>query len=363
MRVAVVGAGSIGREFALNHFGEATGTRVTCIIDRNAALAQALAADVGSVQAGVALGAGSLYQARPVEARGQTLLHFAELSPEALDLCDLVYVGTPPTSHREVAVAALDAGKHVVLEKPLAASPEDADAIVAAAEVAAKHGSHTSVNIGMRWNSALHRMRQELAAGRIGVPVEGFLRLHFRTWPREWQLQPWVAMRDQGGALREVGTHFLFGIHELFGHGCIRSVKGEVAYADGLDGELAEESATGVLELVVDGKALNIQVSLLTTGQTELEAQKRDIYELEIHGDSGGALQLFDFAKLRDVASGEVLVPRASYGRRECVEELLAAVEGKNKSSRISAREARNAQRVLDAFLASRGEWTDICYD
>merc|ERR1712232_46295 len=150
---------------------------------------------------------------------------------------------------------------------------------------------------------------------------------------------------------------------ELFGHGCIKRVKGEVAYADGLDGELAEESATGVLELAVDGKPLNIHVSLLTTGHTELEATERDVYELEIHGDSGGSLQLFDFASLRDVASGEVLVPRASYGRRECVEELLVVVDGNDTSSVISAREARNGQRVLDTFLASRGEWLNVCYN
>jgi len=363
MRVAIVGAGSIGREFALNHFGAATGTCVTCVVDPDTARAQTLAADVGSMQAGAALGRGNLYQARPRDNLGRALPHFAELTVEALDLCDLVYIGTPPASHRAVAVAALDAGKHVMLEKPLAASPEDADAIVAAAEEAAKHGKHTSINIGMRWNSALHRMRRELAEGRIGAPVEGFLRLHFRTWPRVWQLQPWVAMRAEGGALREVGTHFLFGIHELFGHGCIKSVKGEVVYADELGGKLAEQSAKGVLALSVNGKPLNIQVSLLTTGQTELEALERDMYELEIHGDSGGCMQLFDFTSLRDVASGDVLVPRASYGRRECIEELLAAVEGKHDNSGISAREARNAQRVLDTFLASAGEWLDVCYD
>lgn len=205
-------------------------------------------------------------------------------------------------------------------------------------------------------------MRDELAAGRVGTLTEGALRLHFRTWPREWQRQPWVAQRAQGGALREVGTHYLFGIHELFGHGCVKRVKGQVVYVDGPDGDQAEESATGIFELMVGSKPFNIQVSVFTTGQTELEANGRDVYELDVQGDKG-TLQLFDFANLRDVASGEVLVPRASYGRRECVEELLALVAGKADASVISAREARNAQRVLDAFVASNGAWLDINYD
>ena len=53
VRVAVVGAGSVSREFALNHFGPATDTIVSAIVDLDTAKAAVLAADVGSVQAGV----------------------------------------------------------------------------------------------------------------------------------------------------------------------------------------------------------------------------------------------------------------------------------------------------------------------
>ena len=52
LRVCVVGAGSISREFALFHFGEATGTVVSSVVDVDKARAELLAADVGSVQAG-----------------------------------------------------------------------------------------------------------------------------------------------------------------------------------------------------------------------------------------------------------------------------------------------------------------------
>ena len=58
-------------------------------------------------------------------------------------------------------------------------------------------------------------------------------------WPREWQTKPWCAGRAQGGLLREVGTHFLFGLCELFGHGAAR-VRAAVNYPDGAGGERAE---------------------------------------------------------------------------------------------------------------------------
>ena len=56
----------------------------------------------------------------------------------------------------------------------------------------------------------------------------------------------------------------------------------------------------------------------------------------------------------------------AQYGRRECVTELAAAViglaAGQSTGTMVTARQAGNAQRVLDGLLASNGEWTNISY-
>lgn len=52
LRVCVVGGGSISREFAMHHFGDATNTKVAAIVDLNEERALQLATDVGSVQAG-----------------------------------------------------------------------------------------------------------------------------------------------------------------------------------------------------------------------------------------------------------------------------------------------------------------------
>merc|ERR1719235_2629640 len=153
LRVCVVGAGSISREFALHHFGPATGTVVSAVVDRDAGKALQLATDVGSVQAGADIRnrGGMRYRAAASETRGTPVLNGTTLGP-ALATCDIVYIGTTPGAHACLALEALEAGKHVLLEKPLAATAGDADAIVAAAEAALPRGQHVGMNIGMRWN-------------------------------------------------------------------------------------------------------------------------------------------------------------------------------------------------------------------
>ena len=186
------------------------------------------------------------------------------LDASVLEACDIVYVGTPPASHHELVAAALGAGKHVLLEKPVAASSADANAIVAAAEAAAGRGTHLCMNIGMRWNAALHEMRRLAIEEESLGPLEaGHLSLHFVRWPRAWQTVPWCAGRAQGGPLREVGTHFFFGLCELFGHGKARRVRAKVSYPGGPSGSKAEEAVEGEIEMA---GGLTLALSVRTDG-------------------------------------------------------------------------------------------------
>ena len=126
-----------------------------------------------------------------------------------LDSCDIVYIGTPPSSHAQLACEALEAGKSVLLEKPLAATPADADAIVAAAERAGQRGQALGLDIGMRWNPAIAELRRlAVSEGALGSLTGCRLTLAFKQWPRDWQVQPWVAGRAEGGPLREVRTGY-----------------------------------------------------------------------------------------------------------------------------------------------------------
>ena len=370
LRVCVVGAGSISREFALHHFGPATSTIVSAIVDLDADRAHQLAADVGSVQAGAAIenGGGTRYRAAAAETRGAPVSHSTSLTAATLAGCDVVYIGTTPGAHALLAVEALEAGKHVLLEKPLAATPADADTIVAAAEAALQRGQHVGMNIGMRWNPGLHELRRlAVTEGALGKLQSARLALHFRQWPREWQVQPWCAGRAEGGPLREVGTHFFFGLMELFGHGCVKRVQATVTYPDGAAGVAAESSAYGVLELQ---NGLSISLSVRTdlgaaeAAEREARGARGDVYELEVVGETG-ALMLEDFSNLKrtaPAADAGYIVENGSYGRVECVQALVAR-NGDDIGVGVTARQGRNAQRLLDAILSSEGQWLDVCYD
>ena len=79
---------------------------------------------------------GNKYRSSATEARGTAVPHYRTLSAalEGEKDARLVYVGTPPSTHSALVCEALAAGRHVLMEKPLAASAIDADAIVSAAD-------------------------------------------------------------------------------------------------------------------------------------------------------------------------------------------------------------------------------------
>src|SRR5205807_5205737 len=81
---------------------------------------------------------------------------------------DLVDVCTPGDTHAEIAVAALEAGKHVLCEKPLANTVEEARAMVAAAERAQARGVQSMVAFNYRRVPAIALARRLVEQGRIG---------------------------------------------------------------------------------------------------------------------------------------------------------------------------------------------------
>jgi predicted dehydrogenase len=81
---------------------------------------------------------------------------------------DLVSICTPPYVHAKIAIAALNAGKHVIVEKPMAASLEECDAMIAAAQ---KSGTVLSVIAQNRFRDDVYKLKQTLDTGKIGKIV------------------------------------------------------------------------------------------------------------------------------------------------------------------------------------------------
>jgi predicted dehydrogenase len=84
---------------------------------------------------------------------------------DVLDRVDAVVVATPPGSHHDVAVQALRAGRHVLVEKPMATSVVDAEAMVAAA-----HANEVQLTVGhtFEYNPAVRQLRDIIRSGQLG---------------------------------------------------------------------------------------------------------------------------------------------------------------------------------------------------
>lgn len=91
------------------------------------------------------------------------------------DDIDAVSVVTPDFLHREIAVAAVEAGKHVLLEKPMATTVEDCEAMISAAEA---NGVTLMVDFHNRWNPAMWGIKKKIEAGEMGEPQMLTVRLN-----------------------------------------------------------------------------------------------------------------------------------------------------------------------------------------
>jgi predicted dehydrogenase len=121
---------------------------------------------------------------------------------------DIVCITTPNRVHKEMALAALAAGKHVHLEKPMALSLEDAREMVSAAETAA---GKTMTGYNYLHNPALSHAKRLIEDGAIGRVV------HFRgSIDEDYQADPelawtWRAVKSEAGlgALGDLGCHLV----------------------------------------------------------------------------------------------------------------------------------------------------------
>ncbi|WP_369980384.1 Gfo/Idh/MocA family protein [Xanthomonas bundabergensis] len=119
----------------------------------------------------------------------------------------VVHVCTPNHLHRAMAQAALEAGKHVICEKPLATTLEDAQALAA---LAAATGLVATVPFVYRYHPVVREARARIAQGELGP-----LRLIHGSYLQDWLLDPasnnWRVDPALGGASRvfaDIGSHW-----------------------------------------------------------------------------------------------------------------------------------------------------------
>jgi len=177
--LGVVGCGGFGL-FALQQFTQVSGVRL---------VGMAMTHKPASVAAAARFGVGNVDNLD--EFFGQ-------------DDLDLVYIATPPFLHYSQAMAALEAGKHVIVEKPLALTIAEADALIA---VARKRDRLVVANLMQRYNPLFDAVRRLVEARVLGEVLHGT----FENYASDENLpaEHWFWDREKsGGIFVEHGVHF-----------------------------------------------------------------------------------------------------------------------------------------------------------
>ena len=137
--------------------------------------------------------------------------------------CDLAVVCTPNNTHVELARRALDAGLHVVVDKPLALTVQEAEGLVEAADVA---GRALTVFQNRRWDGDFLTVRDVLASGELGDVF--VFESAFEWWKPEVTdgRKDRTTVADGGGILYDLAPHLIDQALTLFGP--VRAVHAEV---------------------------------------------------------------------------------------------------------------------------------------
>jgi predicted dehydrogenase len=218
------------------------------------------------------------------------------------DDIDIVDVCTPGDSHAEIAIAALDAGKHVICEKPLANSVAEAEAMTEAATRAQARGTVAMVGFNYRRVPAIALACELTAAGMLGT-VRHVRAQYLQDWivdpdfPLTWRLQ---RERAGSGALGDIGAHIVDAAQFIVGEPLV-GVSGltETFIRDRPGGTVTVDDCALFLGRFGGGAVATFEATRLATG-------RKNALRLEVNGSGGSlAFDLEEMNELRFYRHGE----------------------------------------------------------
>lgn len=235
---------------------------------------------------------------------------------------EVVYIATPVRVHAAQAIAAAEAGKHILCEKPLAMTTEECRRIVAAA---AANGVKLAVGYMMRFHSLHQRMQQMIAAGAIGQPVRA--RANVMGWYPDlagaWRQDP---RQGGGGVLPDGGTHCIDLLRMMMGE--VRSV---CARADTLTHRYPVDDTATLLLTFANGAHGSVEVNFNVPGGA---SHRR----LEVYGTAGGLICDDTIGQTPDGTMTAYLVGKPG--------EYSATAEAEGPRAQVFAAEGANLYRA-----------------
>jgi predicted dehydrogenase len=311
----------------------------------------------------------------------------------------VVDICTPGDSHAEITIAALQEGKHVLCEKPLANTVDEAIEMSAAATNAAALGVRSMVGFNYRRAPAVTFARDLVAAGRLGT-IRHIRALYLQDWivdpnfPLVWRLQSDIA---GSGALGDLGAHLVDLAEFLSGHRLTSVVSTLRTFitrrpisssSSGLRGTVGTETGPVTVDDAMTVLGVTDGGAMATFEATRFATGRKNALRFEING-SGGSVS-FDAESMNELQFYDGAIPNSEAGFARVlvtepehpylsgwwppghglgydhtfiheIADLVRAIHG-NYDPSPSFAEGLRVQRILDAISRSSrtAGWADI---
>lgn len=278
---------------------------------------------------------------------------------------DAVYIASPVFLHAQQAMAAADAGKHILIEKPLAMTAEEGQKVI---DYCQEKGVQIAAGLMMRFGSYVQVMKQKIAEGKIGRVVSGYSQ--FTCWypdmPGNWRQSK---KNGGGGAMMDMGVHCIDLMQYITGS----KVRQVAAFHDTLSFHYEVEDSSMVLLRLENGAQCVVQSNFNIPD----EASK---WRIEIFGDQGrlvgeNIIGQIDGGKLDALFCGEAGAYNAQQDTQDVAGQQIE-VEFGNMYTReiesfgdsilngtpleVPASDAVYVQRVMEAAYRANDEKTVI---
>jgi len=286
---------------------------------------------------------------------------------------EIITIGTPSGTHQEPALAGLNAGKHVICEKPLEVTPERIDPLIEASE---KNNVTLAAILNRRFNESVVKLKEAVDQGRFGTLtlVEASIKWYrdqayydSAGWRGTWAL-------DGGGALMNQSIHIIDQlIHTI---GPVKRVSASMALLAHENIEV-EDTAVAILEFENGAKGI-------VQGSTACWSSTGHPAEVNICGSEGSAFLADEHFKVWDfktpqpedeyvhanlMASDDAVGLGANdpnainfTGHQRNFEEVVNAIKEKRRPS-VDCHEARKAVALICAIYESArndGKWVTM---
>ncbi len=280
---------------------------------------------------------------------------------------DVVHICTPNNTHAEYSIAAMQSGKHVMCEKPMATTVEDAQRMV---KVSRETGKTLSISYQNRFTNENLYLKKEIDAGRLGDIY--FAKAHA---VRRRIVPTWGSFLDKevqgGGALIDIGTHALDLALHLVGNYDVHSVNG-VAYDKfknqtetgnmfgdwDADKYTIDDSSFGFIRMK-NGATIFLESSWALNTLDVGEAQ------VTLCGDKAGADNR-NGLRINGVRNDALYVEEPSFYEDDCLaaemKQWIAALEN-GTDAEVTPEQALTVTKVLEAIYQSSETKQPVVFD